>query len=351
MTVLGGIFKNKKYIFIAEIGLNHNGDFITAEKMIKEAARAGAQAVKFQTFLPESMNSVYTASLLKYGIEKEQNTFLYDFFSRLTLGKEEYAGLKELADSLGIVFFSTPFDIESVEMLEEIGVELYKVASSEVTNHILLRRIAETKKSVIMSTGISTGEEIEMAVDLLKTAGTPDIVLMHCVSLYPVPRESINLGRVLSLREKFGLETGFSDHSGDNKALELAAALGARIFERHFTLSKEHECPDKNVSFDSEEFKNMIKSVEDVDKIMGNSSIIFNPHEKDVAKMARRSLYAKRFIPEGKIIETDDVIPKRPGVGMPVYTLEKILGKKSNRDIEEDFLIRPEYFSPDKVTQ
>jgi N,N'-diacetyllegionaminate synthase len=167
-----------------------------------------------------------------------------------------------------MIFFSSPFDTESVDFLEGIDVKMYKVASSEVTNHVLLKRIAETKKCVIMSTGISTEEEIALAVDLLKNSGAPDIVLMHCVSLYPLPAENANLCRIISLKNRFKLEVGFSDHSRELTAVETAAVLGARIFEKHFTLNKDYDCPDKDVSFDHKEFKKMTESIDSIGKIM-----------------------------------------------------------------------------------
>ena len=339
------IFNNKPFVFIAEIGLNHNGDYDIAAQMVEKAALAGADAVKFQTFIPENMNSVYTASLAKYGIEKEKSNSEADFFKRFLLKKEEYIKLKNQAESLNMIFFSSPFDVESVDFLENLNVEIYKIASSEVTNHILLNKIAETKKCVIMSTGISAEEDISLAVDLLIKNGTPDIVLMHCVSLYPLPPESVNLNRIISLRNRFNLEVGFSDHSKDTKTAEMAAVLGARIFEKHFTLSRDYDCPDKEVSFDQGEFKKMTEKVKSAGRIIGDGHISSGSDEKEVAKMARRSLYASRFIPEGKILDSDDIIPKRPGVGIPVYKYQNVIGKKSNRNIEKDFLLRDEYFN------
>ena len=339
------IFNNKPFVFIAEIGLNHNGNYDLAARMVEKAAEAGADAVKFQTFVPENMNSVYTSSLTKYGMEKEKSNSEADFFRRFLLKKDEYIKLKSLAESRNMTFFSSPFDSESVDFLEKLNVEIYKIASSEVTNHILLKRVAKTKKCVIMSTGISTEDEISLAVDLLKKEGSPDIVLLHCVSLYPLPPENVNLNRIVSLRNRFNLEVGFSDHSKDSMTSELAAILGARVFEKHFTLSRDYDCPDKDVSFDPGEFKKMAERVKFAGKIIGDGHISFGPDEKEVAKMARRSLYASRFIPEGKILDLDDVIPKRPGIGIPVYKFKSLMGKKSNRNIEKDFLLRDEYFN------
>jgi N,N'-diacetyllegionaminate synthase len=338
------IFPGKDLVFIAEIGLNHNGSIDTARKMISEAYNAGADAVKFQTFIPEMMNSVYTDSLIKYGIEKNPDTKEIDFFKKFILSKNEYNELMLLASRLKMEFFSSPFDNESVDVLEKLGVKFYKIASSEVTNHILINKIAATKKPVIMSTGISNKDEISMAVDLLKKNGTPDIILLHCVSLYPLPMEYANLNRITYLKKTFGLEVGYSDHTRDSKTSEIAAALGAKIFEKHITLNRGVECPDREVSLAPDELKSFIQSVKQVKKALGSGQINFGDSEKEVARLARKSLFAKKTIPKGKILTVDDVVPKRPGVGVPVYKLNSIIGKNSKTEIQEDHIIRMEDF-------
>lgn len=344
MYVFQDIFPEKKPVFIAEIGLNHNGDFDTACRMITEAGKAGANAVKFQTFNPGNMNSVYTSSLIKSGKEEEPDNKELAFFKRFIFKKDEYKKLFLLAADLKVEFFSSPFDEESVDLLEEIGVRLYKIASSEVTNHILLDSIAETGKPVIMSTGICTADEISMAIDLLKKKGTSDIILMHCVSLYPTPPEALNLERINLLNNKFNLETGFSDHSTGTKSCEIAAAMGAKFFEKHFKLDKDSDCPDKDVSLTPDEFRELIDSISLVNVMKGSSNIDI-ASDKDIARLARRSIFAKRNIPKGKALTEDDIVPKRPGIGIPVYKLKNLLGKVANREIKEDFLIREEYFT------
>ena len=342
--MLNTIFPGKQAIFIAEIGMNHNGDSELALRMIEGARRAGADAVKFQTFVPEYMNSVYTSSLIEYGIEREQNLDQINFLKRYVLSGDAYRDLMNFSRDNHIVFFSSPFDIDSVELLEGLGVPLYKVASSEVTNHLLLREIGRTGKPVIMSTGISEEGEISRAIDMLVSHGTREIVLMHCVSLYPVPRERMNLRRIQSLRKRFNLEVGFSDHSSDCRAVEAAAGLGARIFEKHFILERGMDCPDRDVSIGPEGFKEMKNSVEMILQMQGDGHISYDNSEKEVAKSARRSLFARRDIPAGKVLEVDDVIPKRPGLGIPVYLLDTMLGRKSKVDIRKDFLLREEFF-------
>ncbi len=333
-----------KLVFIAEIGMNHNGDSDLAKRMIESAGRAGADAVKFQTFTPEFMNSVYTTSLLAGGAEGEPDSSQQDFFKRHALTADEFHVLFRHARDNGVEFFSSPFDPDSVQLLEDIGVRLYKVASSEVTNHILLQSIAKTEKPVIMSTGIAHEDEIASAIDTLIRNGTPEIVLLHCVSLYPLSREQANMMRIQRLRDRFQCEIGFSDHTRDSTAIEIAAALGARVFEKHFTLHEEMECPDADVSIGPERFREMRKSVDAVLEMLGDGHISYDDEEKDVARSARRSLFARRDIPAGTVIAMDDIIPKRPGVGLPVYAVNRVLGRRSRVTIRKDFLLRDEYF-------
>jgi sialic acid synthase SpsE len=343
IVMLDKIFDKHIPVFIAEIGLNHNGKFDIAAEMIRKAQSAGADAVKFQTFIPENMYSRYASSIIETGKEAGLSTKELDFFKSLTLTRDELQELLYLATSLNIEFFSTPFDEESVDMLEAIGVRLYKIASSEVTNHILLRSIAKTGKPVIISTGLSTEKEIEMALRCLRTGGTGDIVLLHCVSLYPLPYEAANLSRITALRKSFNLEVGFSDHSSDYKTIEIATALGVNIFEKHFMLSDDFDCPDRAVSFSPEKFSAMIKSSFAIRSMLGNGNIDFSDAEKEVAKSARRSLFARRDILKGMVIGPEDIIPKRPGTGIPVYLESYVLGKKALIDIKKDYMIRLEH--------
>ncbi|HPB81177.1 MAG TPA: N-acetylneuraminate synthase family protein [Spirochaetota bacterium] len=337
------IFDKHRPIFIAEIGLNHNGKFDIAAEMIRKAKSAGADAVKFQTFVPENMYSRYTSSILATGREGDSSTKEFDFFKSLSLTRDELLELQSIAKSLNIEFFSTPFDEESVELLRTIGVRIYKIASSEVTNHVLLRAIGKTGKPVILSTGLSTEKEIEMALQCLRTSGTRDLMLLHCVSLYPLPYESANLNRITALRERFNIEVGFSDHSSDYKTIEIATALGVNVFEKHFMLSDDFDCPDKAVSLSPENFSTMVQSSHAIRSMLGNGKIDFSDAEKEVAKSARRSLFARRDILKGTVIGPEDIIPKRPGTGIPVFLESDVLGKKASINIKKDYMIRLEH--------
>ena len=339
--MLKNIFKskNRNAIYIAEIGLNHNGNIDMAFEMIKKAAEAGADAVKFQTFIPEKMNSIYTKSLLEKGLEVNADLSIIDFLKKFIFTGEQYEELKKYSLKHGLIFFSSPFDIESVNLLEDINVLLYKIASSEVTNHKLIKRIADTGKPVILSTGISTEDEISMAVGLFKENSDAEIVLLHCVSLYPLKYENVNLNRIQSLKKKFNLEVGFSDHTGSIDAAVLSVCYGVRIFEKHFTIDTGYECADRAVSLTPEEFFFMINSVENAISMLGDGKIPFSDEESGTARSARRSIFARKHIPTGKIIESDDLMGLRPGVGIPLYNIDLICGMVSKVDIKKDYLI------------
>ncbi len=342
--MLDSIIKNRRQaLYIAEIGLNHNGDLDMAVKMIHAAARAGADAVKFQTFVPELMISVYTKDLMDIGVERQQDTGLVDFFKKFVFDREQYHVLQKAAAEAGVVFFSSVFDRESLELMAGMDVPLYKLASSEVTNHPLVRAVAETGKPLILSTGMSSEGEIAMAVDLYNRVGGTELVLLHCVSLYPTPAEQVNLARIPALAKRFGLPVGFSDHTREVVAPMLAAAMGARIFEKHFTIDRFYECPDKDISCTPEEFAGIIDSVESAVAMTGSGAVDYGREEAGTARGARRSLFASRFIPAGNTIGGDDLVALRPGIGIPPSDLSLVVGKKSRVDIPAGYLIRKEY--------
>ncbi len=337
------IQSGREAIYVAEIGLNHNGDLDTALAMISLAARSGADAVKFQTFVPDLMNSVYTADLLGGGTERTPDRSTADFFRRFVFDREQYRVLQNAAREAGTLFFSSVFDLDSLELLEGLGVPLYKLASSEVTNHPLVGAVARTGRPVILSTGMATEDEIDGAVTLFRKEGGGELVLMHCVSLYPTRADQVNLARIPALERRFGLATGFSDHTREAVTPMLAAALGARIFEKHFTIDRFHECPDKDISCTPGEFAAMIESVETAIAMTGGGSIAYGSAEAVTARAARRSLFARRAIARGRVIRREDLVALRPGTGIPPSELESVAGKISGTDIPEGHMVRREY--------
>ncbi len=342
--MLEPVFGKRKAVFIAEIGLNHNGRPAEAGEMIARAAESGADAVKFQTYLPELMNSQYTKSLMEKGDESFTDSGVIDFLAQFTLREEEYMKLKERAASCGVEFFSAAFDAPSVELLERLGVRLYKVASSEVTNTPLLEKIAAAAKPVIMSTGMATADDIECALATLKSGGCPEVCLLHCVSLYPMQNSEANLLRIVSLRERFGLHTGLSDHSTGRETVTAAAVLGARVFEKHFKLADDHKCPDAEVSLSPCDFKEMTVKVNEVIDMLGDGRIEYGSRESGTAKAARRSLFASVEIKQGSIIDKSDLVALRPGKGISPRMIYSVAGKKALRDIPAGALIKPEDF-------
>ena len=338
------LFKTKrKAVYIAEIGLNHNGSYDSALSMIKAAKKAGADAVKFQTFIPELLISPYADSLIKNGTDDVKDFKTIDFFKKLILSKEELIQLKNKSEEMDIIFFSSPFDLPSLELLEELNVPLYKIASSEITNIRLIKAVALTGKPAIFSTGIANENEIENAVELFKTNSNAELAILHCVSLYPLPPQSANLKRIQALKNKFGLLTGFSDHSSGNEASMLAAAYGARIFEKHFKLDPNFECPDKEVSLDPDRFTEMINLVENAILMEGTGTISFSEEESPVARSARRSIFALKDIPAGKIIEESDLTALRPGIGIGADKLNAVIGRKTLKNIEKDKIIKEDF--------
>jgi len=335
--------QGRRAAYIAEIGINHNGDINIAQKMIDIAAKSGADAVKFQTIIPELLYSVYTSALLKDGSETFTDNSQIDFFKKFSFTQKDYVKLKQTADDCGVIFLSSSFDKNSMDMLNEIGITVHKLASSEISNLPLIKHAAVSKKPLLLSTGMSTELDIEKALVEYRNAGGLEIELLHCVSLYPPTLSDLNLMRIVKLREKFLLDVGFSDHSRGTDAAFAAAILGVRLFERHFTFDKNYDCPDKEVSFDGEEFASMINTVEAGIDMLGDGKIAFSEKEAVVAASARRSLFAACEIKAGKILEQDDLITLRPAAGISPNEIDTVLGKKAKNTIPKDFIIKKEY--------
>jgi N,N'-diacetyllegionaminate synthase len=328
---------------IAEIGINHNGDLKTAVSMIESAAKAGADFVKFQTFDPAKMYTRYTKSLIETGNEGKADTSIIDFFEKLRLSEADHQVLKKCAEKNGVHFLSAPFDCDSFELLERIDVPAYKIASSEVTHVALLEKIAKTSKPVVMSTGMTHAEEIKCAIGILQKGGC-SVILLHCVALYPVPPEQINLSRIDTLRREFGLPAGFSDHSPDLEYACAASWLGASVIEKHFTLSRDFACPDGNVSVTPEQIAELKNKASAIFVMRGDGKISYGKEEEKLAKSARRSLFASRDLKAGAVLAAEDLIAKRPGTGISPLETEAVLGRKMLKTVPADFMLRYEDF-------
>jgi len=324
---------------VAEAGVNHNGDINLAKKLIDAAKDAGSDAVKFQAFKAERTVTKYAE---KAEYQKETtgpNKPQYDMIRKLELKDEEFRELFNYAKKNNIIFLSSAFDKESVDFLDDLGVPAFKVASGEITNFPLLEYIAEKRKPIILSTGMSTLGEIEDALKVIRENGIEDIVLLHCVTSYPAKIEDANLRVIETLRQAFGLPIGFSDHTLGITAPIVAATLGAALIEKHFTVDKSLPGPDHKASLEPDELKEMIRAIRDVEKALGDEIKKLTREEERIKKVVRRSIVAKVNIPKGVVITEDMLDIKRPGTGIEPKYLNMVIGKKAKKDIKPDELI------------
>jgi N-acetylneuraminate synthase/N,N'-diacetyllegionaminate synthase len=324
---------------IAEAGVNHNGDIELAKRLIDVAKDVGVDAVKFQTFKVENLVT-RDAPKVNYQIQNtKSNESQYDMLKSLELSEDDFKELYDYAKKKNIIFLSTPFDFESVDLLDELGVPAFKVSSADLTNLPLLEYIAEKGKPILLSTGMGCLGEIEEAIATIKNTGNDDIILLHCVTNYPAKFESLNLRAIQTLKEAFKLPVGFSDHSLGIYAPIAAVALGAVVIEKHFTLNKNLPGPDHKASLEPKELEEMVKAIRLIEKALGNGIKKPSIEEEKIKKVVRRSIVAKVNIPKGSVITKDMIAIKRPGMGLPPKYYREIIGKRARRDIKADELI------------
>jgi sialic acid synthase SpsE len=317
---------------IAEAGINHNGDVNIAAQLVEAAAAAGADAIKFQTHFPEH-------EMLKGGATAAYvGESLFDLLTRTALSKEAHIQMRDLAARKGIVFMSTPFSREAADFLETIGVPAYKTGSGELTNVPLQRHIARKGKPMIVSTGMSTPEEIDVTVRALREEHA-SFALMHCTSTYPTPFEHVQLGCIAALQAKYEVPVGFSDHTLGTAVSLAAVASGANLFEKHFTASRSLPGPDQQGSMEPKELEALVKDIRAIERSLGAMKKI-QPGEQDVRDMALHSVVTIRDVAAGATIGTDDVWVKRPGTGIPARQLGDVIGKTARRAIARDSLVR-----------
>lgn len=328
-----------KVLIIAEAGVNHNGSLDNAKKLVDVAKIAGVDIVKFQTFDVDSMTST-NAAMAEYqkeniGKVKSQKEMLLE----LTLSKNEFRNLSKYCREQNIKFLSTPFDIESIHFLNELGCDIWKIPSGEITNYPYLVEIAKTGKPIILSTGMCELAEIEATFNLLKENGAGEISLLHCTTEYPTPYEDVNLKAMQTLKDKFGLRVGYSDHTKGIEVPIAAVAMGATIIEKHFTLDKNMEGPDHKASLEPDELKAMVDSIRNIEKALGNG--VKKPANSEIKNIAiaRKSIVAKCDIVEGEIFTVDNITTKRPGNGISPMKWNDVLGTKAIRAFGEDELI------------
>ncbi len=326
---------------IAEAGVNHDGNVEKAKKMIDVAVAAGADAVKFQTFTGETLASkdAQLATYHKKGAVSEKET-LKELLKRLELNKEEHIVLFEYARSRGIMIFSTPFDEKSVDVLEELGVDLYKIASFSLTNYPLLRYIALKNKPMIMSTGLHTLGEIEEAVKVIYETGNIQLALLHCTSHYPITAADANLRTMNTLRSAFDVPVGYSDHTMGITITLASVALGASIVEKHFTLNIQDRGVDHDASISPAELYNLVQGIRDIEAAFGSSRKIIPEIEKEIQKVHRPSLVSRVDIAAGTVLSEEMITIKKPGTGIHPRDFSWVVGRKATVAIEADRLIK-----------
>ncbi|EGL3778266.1 N-acetylneuraminate synthase [Campylobacter upsaliensis] len=329
----------KKVLIIAEAGVNHNGDINLAKKLIEQAAKAGADVVKFQTFKANSCVSV-SAKKAKYQLEttaKEESQL--EMIQKLEFSYESHFELMKHCKKHGIAFLSTPFDLESVEFLRGLDLPYFKIPSGEITNLPYLKAVAKCKKKVLLSTGMANLGEIEAALTILRKNGTRNITLLHCNTEYPTPFEDVNLNALKTLKEAFKLEVGYSDHTEGIVASLGAVALGAVVIEKHFTLDKTMEGPDHRASLEFEELRALCKGIRELEKALGSGIKKASKSEAKNKIIARKSLVAKREIQKGEKFSIENLTTKRPGSGISAMRYEEYLGKRALKTYKKDELI------------
>ena len=325
-----------RVLVIAEIGVNHDGSLLKALKLIDAAAECGADAVKFQTFRTERL---MTSSEHRFAQQADGGESAYEMFQRLELGWDDHEQLKRHADEREIVFLSTPFDEESVDFLDQLGVPAFKIASGDLSHFPLLTHVAAKRKPVLLSTGMSYLNEVGEAVWTLKTSGASEIILLHCVSAYPAPPDSLNLRAIQTLRDYFDLPVGFSDHSPGTLFPLVAVALGAIVIEKHFTLDRHAEGPDHKLSLDPAEMSLLIRNLREVDTSLGDGRKRPADIEEENRRLSRRSIVAAVDIRAHESLSPWMLTCKRPGTGLEPSQLQRVIGMKTRRDIVKDTIL------------
>ncbi|WP_026671002.1 N-acetylneuraminate synthase [Butyrivibrio sp. AE3006] len=327
-----------RVLIIAEAGVNHNGSLELAKRLVDTAKECGADIVKFQTAKISSLVSKIApmAEYQKKNIGKEESQ--KEMLSKLLLPFDDYIVLSDYCKEVGIKFLSTPFDVESIEFLDPL-LEIWKIPSGEITNYPYLVKIAKTGKDIILSTGMCMMREVEDAVKVLQDNGSGKITILHCTTNYPTPMEDVNLKAMLTLKERFGCDVGYSDHTRGIEVPIAAAALGATVLEKHFTLDRNMEGPDHKASLEPDELRDMVQAVRNIEIALGTGEKEPTEAELKNRLVARKSIIAARDIKKGELLTEDNLTTKRPGNGISPMKWNEVTGTSAIRDFAEDELI------------
>ena len=331
----------KKVFIIAEAGVNHNGSIELAKKLIDAASESGADAVKFQTFKAEKLlsKSAEKADYQKQTTNNSESQF--DMIKKLELDLDAHKELISYCKTKNIMFLSTPFDHDSIELLNDLGLEIFKIPSGEITNLLYLRHIGELNKKVILSTGMADIGEIEDALDILISSGTKkeNITVLHANTMYPTPMDDVNLKAMVTIGNTFDVAYGYSDHTLGIEVDIAAVAMGASCIEKHFTLDKTMEGPDHKASLEPDELKAMVKAIRNIEVALGSGIKKPSKSETPNINIARKSIVAQRAIKKGEMLSENNLAIKRPGNGISPMRWDKVIGTISNKDYVEDELI------------
>ena len=330
--------KNIKTIIIAEAGVNHNGNIVLAKKLIDVASKAGVDYVKFQTFNVDDLvlKKTKTANYQKKNLKN--NISQYSMLKKYQLNDRDHKELIKYSKKKKIKFLSTAFEEESLKLLNKYNLDYIKIPSGEITNYLFLKKISKIKKKILLSTGMATLSEIKQALKVLKKTKN-DLIILHCTSDYPANLNDLNLNFLKKLK-KFGYAVGYSDHSTNVITPSIAVALGCRVVEKHFTLSKKLKGPDHKASLEPQELIKMIRYIKDTEKILGFEEKKITKSEKKTKMLVRKSLVAKKKIQIGEIFSEKNITSKRPGTGISPFKFNKFLGKKSNKIFKKNQFIK-----------
>lgn len=328
-----------KVFIIAEAGVNHNGSIEIARKMVDIAALVGADAVKFQTFKAENL-VCKDAKKAAYQMETTDSyESQFDMLKKLELTPEMHQELIKYCKDKNIMFLSTPFDVDSLRYLVQCGIEIIKIPSGEITNYPYLREVGCTGKQVMLSSGMSTLDEVNVAISVLKEYGSKDITVLHCNTEYPTPYADVNLKAMGTLRGELGVAVGYSDHTQGIEVPIAAVALGATVIEKHFTLDKNMEGPDHKASLEPNELHEMVRQIRNIEVALGNGQKVPSASEQKNIEIVRKSIIAQKKIKQGDVFTEDNLTTKRPGNGISPMRWKEVIGKMAIRDYDADELI------------
>lgn len=324
---------------IAEAGVNHNGDIEIAKRLVDEVALAGADAIKFQTFKAESLVCKDARKADYQMTTTEQSESQFDMLKKLELTSEMHEQLIEYCTQKGIMFLSTPFDIDSIHYLVDCGINILKVPSGEITNYPYLREIGKTGKKVILSSGMSTLEEVQEAVNVLRNHGSGEITVLHCNTEYPTPYKDVNLLAMVTIRNELDVAVGYSDHTQGIEVPIAAQRLGASVIEKHFTLDRNMEGPDHRASLEPWELQAMVRAIRNIEQALGDGRKIPSESEIKNIGIARKSVVAQCDIKAGEKFTEVNLTTKRPGTGINPMRWNEMIGKTADKDFKADEMV------------